>query len=129
MMNKTHKNKTYNGMIALTTLLVVSFVLIAGVITITLTSVDLAKNTKGYYSHNLAKFYSTSCFEEALLLIRNDSNYTGEFSLTAQEAHCTAQVKDGIVPNQKVIEVESDYDNYIFSDVIEVMYADILEIN
>jgi hypothetical protein len=93
----------YSGVIALTTVIIISGLLIASGITIVLTSIDLRKSTKSNVGIVRADINSRTCLEESVQRLKYDTSYTGSLMVTLSEGSCEANITDDINPDNKVI--------------------------
>ncbi|MBW7953685.1 MAG: hypothetical protein QY330_00605 [Candidatus Dojkabacteria bacterium] len=103
------------GLIALSTLIIVTAILLVGGITLLITSADLAKATRSYNQILYTGLRSRSCLEEALYRLRIDPFFTGSVILPFPDSYpdgnCSASISN-LSGNLRQISVTS-----VFEDV------------
>lgn len=85
-------NNRQSGFVALTTLLVISAVVLAISISVTLIGISNLQNSLDLKRKNELNVISKGCVEEALLQIRNDSAYLGVANFPIGNGFCTISV-------------------------------------
>jgi hypothetical protein len=107
--------KKPKGMIALTTVLFVSTILMLAGLTLVITGVDFALTSKANYNGSLAQIRSRSCLEESLYKIKNNLAYTGNFSIAYPDGNCSATVTNDALLNIKNVALTGTVGSYNFS--------------
>lgn len=109
---KTHtyrsKYDRESGVIALTSLLVISVVVLSVVVSSSLLGILSAQNSLVYKKGAEALHIAHGCVEEALLRLRNDTNYSGG-SLQLSDGSCTITVTGS--GNNRTIFISSQLSN------------------
>lgn len=103
-MNRKNRNK--KGVIGLTTLLLLSSILVVSGIALVLTSIDLGESSINNFRLSVARTTLQSCFEEGMIRISRNKNYTGVVNINLNGSSCEAQISDSGV-NQKRIDISS----------------------
>lgn len=115
------QNQPKQAVISLTTVLVVSAVLLASGITLLLTTIDFAENTKGFDNGMVATIEIRTCLEESLNKLKPNHAYNGSFSVTFTNGSCEAIVTTDLVnSNLKLIAITSSYNQYYASKNYQV---------
>lgn len=116
-----NKKDSEKGLIALTTLLIMSTVLVISGISVVYLSIDSAGVSRNYVNLNHAKSNIQSCLDEALLRITLNRNYTGSGSVVVGGITCTYNVTNHATNlNYKEISVSSSFEINHFSKVFIV---------
>lgn len=116
MIHHLSLNKKTDAVIALTTLLVVTAILLFGGITILLTSIDITRTTDSSSNIVLGRLRSRSCLEEAMYHIRADANYTGTITINYLDGSCEAQVTNATA-STKNINVKGIIDEFTYEEL------------
>ncbi len=114
---KTRKRK---GNIALTTVLIVSAILIAGGLTLLLSTIDTTIASKNFGSNTLSQLGIRNCLEETMYRLRTNMNYTGNFTVTYSNGSCTATVTNSTPATTKNVAVTSTYNSYTSTKTYKV---------
>jgi type II secretory pathway pseudopilin PulG len=107
--------KKVKGVIALTTLLVVTAILLFSGLTLLITSSDLTQSVARSSRALLAEVYAKSCLEEAMYKISRDSNYTGTVTNSFSDGNCQAAVTNGGSSSTKNIALTANSGTYNYS--------------
>ena len=108
--------KTHKGIVALTTLLIMSTVLIVSGISVVYLSIDSAAVSRNYVNLNHAKSNIQSCLDEALLRITLNRGYTGTANVIIDGTSCTFTVSNHPTnTNYKDVLVSSSFEVNYFS--------------
>lgn len=86
-------NKTQSGLVAITSLLIISVMVLSVAISISLLGLGSAQNSLSYKKGVEALKIAESCIEEGLLRLRDDGNYSGG-TLQVEAGSCTIVVSD-----------------------------------
>lgn len=110
------------GAVALTTVLLIGVMVIAGSVVLVLTSIDLSKSTQVFEYGAKAKNQTRTCVEEAMYRLRRDPLFTGEISYSNTDYFCSGVVSNiagepskkalsvtGTVTNEDLYASSSDY--------------------
>lgn len=94
--------------VSLTTVLIIGLVLILFGISVTNFTLDILDESKIYVNQSKAEVNAKTCFEEALMNIRNDNAFIGSDNILINAGTCTFSVMNDTVPNRKVIVVNGE---------------------
>ena len=101
------------GSIALITVIVISGILLASGIALTLLSADLALSTENYSARIRLEGSVRTCLEESLHHIKINKSFTGLVEYSENGDSCTADVSDDPGdPNMKVIVIEAAFEEF-----------------
>ena len=104
-------NEYSGGFVALTAVLVVSFLVLAVATSISLLGVGEAKSSHDYRLGQEAQKIAEACVGESLLRLRNDSNYLGTASALALGSGTCTIIVTG-TGNDRTVNIESEI-NYL----------------
>lgn len=103
-MNKINEN---SGFVALTAVLVISFLVLTVATSISVLGVGEAKSSYDYRRGQEVLKMAEGCVEESLLRIRNDSSYTGTLSpLAIGNGTCTISVSGTGISRTVAVEAQ-----------------------
>lgn len=88
-----HNSQIHAGYIALVSMLIISAVALAIAVSISVLSVDEAKNSLSYKKGQETLGIAKGCTESALIRLRDNSGYTGE-TLVTGDGTCTILVTE-----------------------------------
>jgi hypothetical protein len=111
------KTQRQKGNITLTLVLFVSVILLLGGITVVIASIDFTQSSKSFYNTTLANIRSQSCLDDGLLRIKNDTSYTGNYSITFSDGSCTGTVVNSGTPNIKSITITGLVNGYSYTKI------------
>jgi hypothetical protein len=116
---KRIKTEGVKGSIALTAVVVISAILLAGGINILLGNIDLTRSTINYNSNIVNEIRTGSCLEESIYYLKKDTTFSGMVTLSFTEGQCSAQV-DPIGNDLKSVTIVSDYYEYRYEDIYQI---------
>jgi len=102
------------GSAALTTVIIISFLLLIGGVTLILSNIDLAVSTSDFTNKIQAEIQSQTCLEEAMRKVKSLVAFTGSVNATFSQGNCTAQVFD-FSPGIKQIDISSTIGSYTYN--------------
>ncbi len=104
---------THKGFVAITTVLIFSMVLIAVVVTVSLTSIGESQSSYALMKGESTLALVEGCTEDALYFIRTNALYTGG-SFAHPDALCRADVSyDGTIGTLRVHLENTEYDRWV----------------
>ncbi|MFQ5492695.1 MAG: hypothetical protein ACE5DX_00855 [Candidatus Dojkabacteria bacterium] len=131
MKNRHLKNK--KGVIALTTLIIVTAILILGGVTLLLTSIDVGESASSSSSAILAELRAVSCFEEGLYRLRLDPSFIGTKPISYPESGvCTVDVSINIGnPDYRDLNITSTVEEFSYEEMrtVDITQDPIVVIN
>lgn len=89
-----HRTKKQSGYIALTTVLIVTTILVLGGVTLAISAVDYNISVEGSTTSVLMKNTNSACLEESLYRLKNNSAYTGTFTVALNSESCSGTVSN-----------------------------------
>jgi len=98
---------SHKGIIALTTLILITAILLFSGITLLLTSIDLSTSTEGFANNAIARIYMTTCLEEAMQRLNKDITYQGTINMTFVDGSCQSITSATEDPTKKSIAIVS----------------------
>lgn len=104
-------SKDKKGSIAITLVIVISSMLLAGGMNLLLSNIDFTRATVNYRSRQIAVIISKSCLEESLYKLKEDINFTGTFSVPFTDGNCDSTVSN-LGGGLKTISVQTSYLDY-----------------
>ena len=106
------RRKLYKGAIALPTAVLIGSVLLLGGLSVVLNSVDVKRATAGYNEFTGARLEAKACQEEAMMKLKWNPTYTGNFNLTFPDGVCDVVVSDiGPATLKEVVVTSSNIDS------------------
>lgn len=109
--------KKKRGVIALTTFVLISAILLVAGSTLILTNIDLSKTSKDFLNKNLARIHSYSCLEETLYKISNNSGFTGQIDFTFTNGNCSAIISvNSLNPLHRDVDLAGIYSGYYYTE-------------
>ncbi|MDD3661959.1 MAG: hypothetical protein PHG63_02730 [Candidatus Dojkabacteria bacterium] len=107
------KNRSDSGSVALITVIVITGLLLATGIAAVLTSADLAVSVRDHQHKMRVGHVVRSCLEEALLRIKDDESFAGNFSFSMVGGSCEVGVGvDPLDPDLRTIDIVSTADGF-----------------
>ena len=106
-------HNTHKGFVAITTVLIFSMVLIAVVVTVSLTSIGESQSSYALMKGESTLLLAEECAEDALSFIRTDALYVGG-SFAHPDVQCHADVSyDGAIGTLRVHLENTEYDRWV----------------
>ena len=109
------------GSITLTTVLVVSAILLAGGISLILTSIDLSNAAKDTFNSSQTSIRSNTCLEEGIYKLNRSSTFTGSLSVDYSDGECFVVIQNDNNNNQiKILNITSQVNSYVHEEVVRI---------
>lgn len=116
MIDKGNKS----GVIALTTLILVSAMLLFGGLTLVLTSIDLIKVAEGNNAKLINQNRVTSCLEESLYRLRKNPGLSGQIVIPFADGNCTSDITVNANPDLRDLTVNGTYKEFTSTSNFQV---------
>ncbi len=129
-MTKLLKRKS-KGSIAITTILVISSVLVAGGLSIAYSTMDYSRSLEGHNSVVTLRMKLDACFEEGLFKLKASRSYTGSYSINFIDGICNGTIiNDSNNLNYKIINLSSTTKTFTQKDVraIDISQIQLIEV-